>query len=1021
MTEKSNHLWHRLTGLAVLLIASVTYLLTMEPTASFWDCGEFIASSYKLEIGHPPGNPVFQIIARFFTIFTDGAHAAIAVNAMSGLCSAFTVFLLYLTTVWIARRIIRLPHEGKYPLERVIAVLGSGAVAALIFCFSDTFWFSAVEAEVYSMSSLFTALVFWAMTRWYDTADCPHAGRWIVLIAFLMGLSIGVHLLNLLTIPAIVFMSFYRIREKEGYSFKELTCIFLLSVVILAAILFGIIPWIPKLAAYSDLFFVNVLGLPFNSGAAFFMIMLLGACFYGIFLTMKKGKVLANTILLCLTVIIIGFSIFSIVIIRSSVMPPTNENKPDNPFSLVSYLNRDQYGDKPLIYGEYFGAPYELEDGEYWVRLGDRYEKMPATPEIRYASEGKMFFPRMWDGRKEEYKEFYRSYIGSGGKRVEGSSELKPTFVQNLIFFFDYQVNFMYWRYFLWNFAGRQNDIHASVPGDIFRGNWECGIPFIDHMRLGNQEDAPDYLKHNKGKNHYYMLPLLLGLIGMFFQYSKDKRGFWIVFLMFFMTGIAIVIYLNQNPYQARERDYAYAGSFYFFSAWAGLALAALSSFCEKLRNYRKRLSITVLVFLSCLFVPVQMACENWDDHDRRNRYTAVEMAANHLNTVGPHGILITHGDNDTFPLWYAQEVEGIRTDVRIINTSLYEADWHIEQMRYAANESAPLKMQVPPEQYVAGTNDFVPIFDTRDSIYPLADVMAVLRHPQAKLQLSDGSFCDYIASRRFSIPVNKDNVLKSGILDTKHADLIPDEIVLEIPSEKNYITKGELFMLDLLSNYEWDRPINLLNAGGDLNIGIKDYLMFDGFSWRFVPVKNATNRRNHDFTDPDDLYRKMTGTLRWDALSRTDWYVDYHNFYTFAGVLSQRRIFADVADVMVEAGDPDKAEEILDMCLECVPTKNFPLDIIAYGLNNESDVISLIEGYFKAGEEEKALDLAEKLTEELFRSTAFFMKFYDISPDEFERCWYCLSMTAALADEYGCVSFADNIRSRFDSMLDAV
>jgi len=1018
MTEKSYRLWHSVCGVAVLAAAALTYLLTIEPSASFWDCGEFIASSYKLEIGHPPGNPVFQLIARFFTIFTDGSHAAVAVNAMSAVCSALTVLLLYLTTVWFARRVVKVYEGGVIMVERVVAVLGSGVVAAMTFCFSDTFWFSAVEAEVYSMSSLFTALVFWAMTRWYDCADRPFAARWIVLIAFLMGLSIGVHLLNLLTIPALVFMYFYRIREVGGYGFKELTGIFLLSVVILAVILFGIIPWLPKLAAYSDLFFVNVLGLPFNSGAAFFMIMLLGACFYGIFLTMKKGKVLANTVLLCLTVIIIGFSIFSVVIIRSSVMPPTNENKPDNPFSLVSYLNRDQYGDKPLIYGEYFGAPYELEDGEYWVRLGDRYEKMPATPEIRYASEGKMLFPRMWDGRKEEYKEFYRSYIGNDGRKVKGTSELKPTFIQNLIFFFDYQVNFMYWRYFLWNFAGRQNDIHASVPGDIFRGNWESGIPFIDRIRLGDQSDAPDYLRNNKGKNHYYMLPLLLGLIGMFFQYSKDRRGFWLVFLMFFMTGIAIVIYLNQNPYQARERDYAYAGSFYFFSAWAGLALAALSSFCAKIRNSRKRLSITVLVFLSCLSVPVQMACENWDDHDRSNRYTAVEMAANHLNTVGPHGILITHGDNDTFPLWYAQEVEGIRTDVRIINTSLYEADWHIEQMRYAANESAPVRMQVPPEQYAAGTNDFVPIYDTRDSIYPLAEVMAVLRHPQAKLPLADGTFCDYIASRRFSIPVNKENVLKSGILDTKHAALIPEEIVLEIPSEKNYITKGELFMLDLLSNYEWDRQINLLSAGGDINIGIKDYLMFDGFSWRFVPIKNATDRRNPDFTDPEDLFRKMTGLYSWKALSRRDWYVDHQNFFTFAGVLSQRKIFTDAAGVMLRAGDERKAEELLDLCMGCVPVENFPLDLIAYNMNNENDVIGIIEMYFKAGAEEKALDLAEKFTEELLRSAAFFMKFLDVSSEEFDRCRYCLSLLALLADEEGYHDFADGIRYEFNELL---
>ena len=563
MNKRKFTFWNRISAVFVLVVSAVTYLLTIEPTASFWDCGEFIASSYKLEVGHPPGNPVFQLIARFFTMFTDNMHAAVAVNVMSALCSALTIFFLYLTIVFLAKRLVKAGPDGGYSLPQAIVIYGSGIVGALAYCFSDTFWFSAVEGEVYAMSSLFTAAVFWAMTKWYEEADTGYANRWIVLISFLMGLSIGVHLLNLLTIPALVFLFYYKKRENGHYSFKEYLKIFIISAVILGVILFGIIPYLPKLAAYTDLFFVNVLGLPFNSGAAFFMVALLAACFYGLFRTMRKEQAVANTLLLCFTVIVIGFSVFSVVIIRSAAKTPTNEYQPDNPFTLIRYLGREQYGSNPIIYGQYFDAPYEIETPKYWAPLGDRYEHVDSPGELKYPAEGKMLFPRMWSGADQRYIDFYESYMNGKGKPVPGAEHLKPTFGTNLWFFLDYQLNWMYWRYFMWNFAGRQNDIHSPSPGELFSGNWESGIGFIDKARLGDQSNAPDYLKHNKGKNHYYMLPLLLGLIGLFFQFSRDKRGTWLTFLLFFMTGIAVVIYLNQPPYQVRERDYAYAGSCY--------------------------------------------------------------------------------------------------------------------------------------------------------------------------------------------------------------------------------------------------------------------------------------------------------------------------------------------------------------------------------------------------------------------------------------------------------------------------
>ena len=1017
MNNKKFTLWNRVTATLMLIISAVVYLLTIEPTASFWDCGEFIASSYKLEVGHPPGNPVFQLIARFFTMFASSETAAVAVNSMNAICSALTIFFLYLTIVFLAKRLVKPSVDGTYSVAKAVAIMGSGAVGALAYTFSDTFWFSAVEGEVYAMSSLVTALVFWAMTKWYEQADTPYANRWIVLISFVMGLSIGIHLLNLLAIPALVFMYYYKMREDGHYTLWEYVKIFLVSVVILAIILFGIIPYLPKIAAYFDLFFVNTLGLPFNSGAAFFMAALLGLCFWGMFRTMKQQKVFLNTVLLCFTMIVIGFSLFSIVIIRSSAKTPTNEYQPDNPFTLVRYLGREQYGSNPLVYGQYFDAPYEIESTKYWAPMGDRYIKADGPGDIKYDASGKMLFPRMWssDGR---HIKFYQSYMNGGGRRVAGAEHKKPTFFQNLAFFFDYQMNWMYWRYFMWNFAGRQNDIHSPTPGDVFAGNWESGIPFIDNMRYGDQSDAPDYLKNNKGKNHYYMLPLLLGIIGIFFQFARDKRGSWLTFLMFFMTGIAIVIYLNQPPYQVRERDYAYAGSFYAFSIWIGLAVVAVYSWIQE-KMSKDNVVAASAVAVVMLGVPAIMAAENWDDHDRSNRYTAVEMAKNYLNSVGPNGILVTHGDNDTFPLWYAQEVENVRPDVRIANTSLLGTDWHIDQMKWAMNESAPLDLSVGPRQYLYGTNEYVHIYDTRDTVFLLSDVMRIFRHPDARLPLTSGKMVDYIMSRKFIIPVNKENVIKYGILDKKYEDMIPEYITLTIPKGKDYLTKPELFMLDLLSNYQWDRPINLLSMGGDINVGLKEYLMYEGFSYKFVPIKNKMKSTDIGFADPEDLYHKIKNVYSWDALKRTDYFVDYQNFYTFCGVLSQRNLFVNAAKEMLKIGDKERAVELLDMCQECVPEENFPLDITYLGFSNEYMVIDMIETYYMAGAADKALELSKRFMDQIFISTEFFLQFYDYAKREFDACYNCISYVADLSDHYGEKSYAKEIRERFNAMLD--
>ena len=498
MDKKKFSRWNLLVAAAVFLVSAVTYLSTIEPTASFWDCGEFIASSYKLEVGHPPGNPVFQLIARFFTMFTGPDKAAVMVNAMNALCSALTIFFLYLTIVFLVKRVIPPKREdGSHSTGEAIAIFGSGVVGALAYCFSDTFWFSAVEGEVYAMSSLFTAIVVWAMTKWYETEDRRYANRWIVLISFLMGLSIGVHLLNLLAIPMLVFMYYYKMREDKPYTLWEIVKIFLVSVAILALVLFVIIPLVPKFAAYFDLFFVNTLGLPFNSGAASFMLVLLAACFWGLFKTFDKGKVFWNTALLCFTTIIIGFSIFSIVIIRSSAKTPTNEYQPDNAFTLIRYLSREQYGSTPLLYGQYYGSPYELKQGRYWTPMNGKYIKAASPVEPVYSPSGKMLFPRMYS-TDDRAIEFYQTYTEGKGTPIPGADYKKPTFGANLRYFFDFQLGWMYWRYFMWNFVGRQNEIHSPVA-DYFTGNWESGIKPIDELRLGNQDNAPTWLKENKG------------------------------------------------------------------------------------------------------------------------------------------------------------------------------------------------------------------------------------------------------------------------------------------------------------------------------------------------------------------------------------------------------------------------------------------------------------------------------------------------------------------------------------------
>lgn len=716
-------------GWLTFLVAAIVYLMTIEPTASFWDCGEFIATAFKLEVGHPPGAPLFMILGRFFTLFAGGdlSKVAITMNVLSALASAFTILFLFWSITHLVKKLV--VKNEEITSSNIVVIIGSGLVGALAYTFSDTFWFSAVEAEVYATSSLFTAVVFWAMLKWENVADEKYANRWIILIAYLMGLSIGIHLLNLLAIPALVMIYYFR---KYTPTVKGVVASLLISVILLAFLLYIIIPGVPFWSARFELLFVNGLGLPYNTGVLFGYALLAGFLIWAIYFTHKKRKILWNTVITGVFVLVMGYSSYAVIVIRSIANTPLDESNPETIFELKSYLNREQYGDRPLVYGTYFNArPVGIDKGKpKYYAIDGRYVKTQTETVYEYSSEFKGFFPRMWSSQGKHANEYiywgkldesklYDYKRDSKGNPVAGpmgqvsfdrsQPKEKPSFGQNLKFFFDYQVGYMYLRYFMWNFAGRQNDIQGS--GELTKGNWISGIGFIDDARLGPQKDLPQVYLNNKGHNRYYLLPLLLGLAGLFFQYKRNKKDFWLVTLLFVLTGLAIVVYLNQYPLQPRERDYAYAGSFYAYAIWIGIGVAALSDWISR-KN--KTVLIPATVTLSTLIlVPGIMASENWDDHSRAHRYTAKTFAYNFLNSCKPNAVIFTNGDNDTFPLWYIQEVENFRTDVRVVNLSYLTADWYIEQMKQKMYDSDPLPISMTKDQFIQGKRDYAVLVET--------------------------------------------------------------------------------------------------------------------------------------------------------------------------------------------------------------------------------------------------------------------------------------------------------------------
>ena len=1009
---------NNIVGWLTFLVAAVTYLLTIEPTASFWDCGEFITTSYKLEVGHPPGAPFFMILGKFFTILGGSAkNAAVMVNSMSALASAFTILFLFWTITHLAKKLIK--PEGEYTKGQIIAILGSGVVGALAYTFSDSFWFSAVEGEVYASSSLFTAAVFWAILKWEDAADQPYANRWIILIAYLMGLSIGVHLLNLLAIPAIVFVYYFR---KYKVTRNGILISLLLSLLILGVVMYVIIPGVVTVAFWFELMFVNGFGLPFNTGVLVYALALVGGIVYGILYTVRKKLILWNTVLISLIVILIGYSSFAMIVIRSSANPPMDQNSPDNVYALLGYLNREQYGDRPLVYGQYYDTPMEkyVDDKPYYIQKDGKYVVADMRQKPVFDSNLSTIFPRMYS-REDSHIAAYKQWANIKGRNVQvtdSEGETKtieiPTFGENLTYFFNYQVRYMYLRYFMWNFSGRQNDIQGQ--GEISNGNWITGINFIDSYRLGDQNTLPQEFKNNKARNAYFMFPLILGLLGIIFMYNhspQGRRDLWTIFLLFFMTGLAIVIYLNQSPLQPRERDYAYSGSFYAFAIWIGIGVLAIY---QLLKKYTSDLvSAGVAGGVALLLVPMIMAAENWDDHDRSGRYTCRDFGANYLKTCQPNSIIFTNGDNDTFPLWYNQEVEGVRTDTRVCNLSYLQTDWYVDQMKSKAYESEPLPISFTHNQYVQGKNDVVYLVEDPRMKEPVELKKAIdfIKDENPRTKLSEADNAAYIPSKKLFYVVDKEAVIRNKVVDPKDYDKIVDTIQIDLGT-KRYITKDELMILDMIATNNWKRPIYFaITIGKDKYMNLQDYFQHEGFAYRFVPIKSKSDGTGLNFGSVNTklMYDNLMNKFKWGNMNNPKVYIDENYGRMMTNI---RNTFDRLAEALVAEGQNDMAEKVLDRCAELIPNKVVPYDYFS---------VMMSETYFKAGKVEKGKQMIAIIMNNYKEKLDYYYKLnrpMRTSVDEdIQRCLYFMREINMICAKYKQMELFKDVSSSFNKYLD--
>ena len=997
-------------GWITFLVAAFVYCSTIEPTASFWDCPEFITTGYKLEVGHPPGAPFFMLTANLFSHFaSDPSQVAKMVNMMSALLSATTILFLFWSITHLTRRLI-MKDWSCLTTPKLIAIEASGLVGALIYTFSDTFWFSAVEGEVYAYSSAFTAIVFWLILKWEDKADEAHSDRWLVLIAYMTGLSIGVHLLNLLCIPAIVLVYCYR--RFPNIELKGSLIALIVSFVIVAAVLYGVVPGIITVGGWFELFFVNTLGCPFNTGEVVYILLLvatviwaiyetytdrslkrqnlafvlsvgmLGIPFYGFgwsavvigvvvlvalwFVLGYRKRVekklvpvitarVKNTALLCMLMLMIGYSSYAVIVIRSTANPPMDQNSPEDIFTLGSYLSRDQYGDRPLAYGQAYtsqvafdvqgnmcipkrtkGAPVYQRKEKASKEEKDSYFVVTTKDKMVYAQN--MVFPRMYSS---DHAQAYESWLGGvTGTEVPydrcGESVMvkMPSQLDNIRFFLSYQCNFMYWRYFMWNFCGRQNDIQGN--GEAEHGNWITGISFIDNLMYGDQSKLPDDLKNNKGHNVFYGLPLLLGLIGLFWQAWRGRRGirqFWVVFFLFFMTGLAIVIYLNQTPMQPRERDYAYAGSFYAFAIWCGMGVAALYDIIARKMKGVNPTAIAAVVALLCVLVPIQMASQTWDDHDRSGRYTCRDFGQNYLMTLQDKGnpIIFTNGDNDTFPLWYNQETEGVRTDARVCNLSYVNTDWYIDQMKRPAYNSPSLPITWPRLDFCSGTNEYVRVQpELKEQV-----LQFYKENPEeAKQQFGDDPFevrnvmkywvrsknadMHVIPTDTLYLDIDKEAVKRSGMMMA--SDTIPDRMVISLKG-KSALYKGELMMLEIVSQANWTRPVYVATTvGSDNYLNLGDNFVREGLANRITPfTTNAPGAKNFD---TEKTYNNVMNRYKWGGLEQKGLYIDET---VMRMCYTHRHLMADLALQLIAEGKTDKALNVLRKSEKVLPSYNVP------------------------------------------------------------------------------------------------
>lgn len=951
---------NNLLGWLVFAVAAAVYIITSEPTASFWDCGEYIATAYKLQVGHPPGAPTFQLIGRFFTLFAFGDTALVArmVNTLSALVSAFSILFLFWSITHLARKIFT-ANNTEIIKEKTWAILGSGLVGALAYTFSDSFWFSAVEGEVYATSSFFTAIVFWAILKWEDEADSKYALRWLILIAYLVGLSIGVHLLNLLAIPAMVFVYYFK---KYKTSKKEIFVAFIFSIILLFAILYVIIPLIVLFAGKFELFAVNSMRLPFNSGTIIYFILLIGGIIWGLRYSYKKRKEVMHAIMLSFTFLLIGYSTFLVLVIRSNSDTPIDENNPEDAVGLLSYLRREQYGETPLVYGQYFNAPRDMQnpagDGSpVYVkdRAKGKYVIVDAMEGIKskYDKRFCTVFPRMHSPDAPRGGDAYKEWVKIEGTPisvdVDGRKQVinKPTFSENLTYFFRYQLGHMYFRYFMWNFAGRQNDIQGYR--ELVNGNWLTGINFLDEMRLGPQKGLPEHRK-NAGRNKFYLLPLILGIAGLLYHIQRHSKDAFVVFLLFFFTGIAIVIYLNQAPNEPRERDYAYAASFYAFAIWIGIGVLALYEWLRK--KLSEKISAVAATLLCLVLVPGIMAKNGWDDHDRSNRYMALAMAKNYLNSCAPNAILFTNGDNDTFPLWYAQEVEGIRTDVRVVNLSLLSSDWFVAMIKRKAYDSDPVPSTISTEQYKTETYKYIPVVPD-DNLKGNIDLKKIIDFvasddPRSYKQTQMGKI-KYFPTTTFRMPVDSAYFVDNGIIPKEKADSILKNVDWRLGRGGYY--RHILFTLDFLATNNWKRPIYFSSSmGSDSYMGLQQYFHQEGFAYRVLPMKARSSDRQTGQVNTAVMYENLMKKFEFGNIEKPDVYLDET---CTRMTINLKNLYSRLANALLDEGKTQQAIEVMDYCLKYLPENKFPYN---------QYVIPFMEHYYRAGATEKANYIAEKL-----------------------------------------------------------